>query len=505
MQKILSFDELKKKVTALRQQRKKVVLCHGVFDLMHPGHILHFKAAKSHGDILVVTLTKDEYVFKGPGRPYFNQQLRLETIAALEVVDYVALNEWPIAVETVRQLKPDIYAKGSDYANNTQDVTGNIALEAAAVKENGGKIIYTNEETFSSSKLINTYFPNHPEATQNFLERFRKNHSAETIVAVLKGLKDVKVLVVGEAILDQYFYCEPLSKTPKDIIVSGRYTGEENFAGGSLAVANHLANFCGEVTLVTVTGDEEEHLKYFRSKLAPNIRFLPVTDPKRPTILKRRFMATDFLKKMFEIQYMRDEDLGPKAEKEVVGLLAEHAPRADLTVIADFGHGMMTERVKKVCFDRSRFVTLNTQSNSANMGYNPVTGYPHADYVSIDEPELRFASHSKYGRIEALAEQIKKKLEAKFFMVSLGAEGNIFLASDGRICRTPVFSQRVVDRTGAGDALFAVTSPCVYREFDPEVVGFIANCVGALAVEVVCNREPIGPVKLLKFITYLLK
>lgn len=505
MQKILGFSELKKKVSILRQAGKKVVLCHGVFDLMHPGHILHFKAAKSHGDILVVTLTKDEYVFKGPGRPYFNQQLRLETIAALEAVDYVALNEWPAAVETIRQLKPDIYAKGSDYASHDRDVTGNIALEAAAVKENGGTIIYTDEETFSSSKLINTYFQNQPEKTQQFLEDFKKKHSAETIVASLKEMKNLKVLVVGEAILDQYYYCEPLSKTPKDIIVSGRYVSKENFAGGTLALANHLANFCAEVTLVTVLGEEKEPLDYFRSKLPPNVKFLPVLDADRPTIIKRRFMATDFLKKMFEIQYMRDEDLSRKVEDRVTDLLADQAPRADLTVIGDFGHGMMTERVKGACFDRSAFIALNTQSNSANMGYNPVTGYPRADYVSIDEPELRFASHSKYGKIEELSERIKKKLEAKFLMVSLGPEGNVFLASDGRTYKTPIFSQRVIDRTGAGDALFAVTSPCVYQGFKPEVVGFVANCVGALAVEIVCNREPIDPVKLFKFITYLLK
>lgn len=505
MQKIINFEELKKKVATLRKEGKKVVLCHGVFDLVHPGHILHFKAAKTHGDCLVVTLTKDEFVFKGPGRPYFNQQLRLETIAALEVVDYVALNEWPVAVETIRQLKPDIYAKGSDYAKPQQDVTGNIALETAAVKEVGGKVIYTDEETFSSSKLINTYFQSHPEKTQQFLQDFKKRYSGEKIVEQLKTLKNLRVLVVGEAILDQYYYCEPLSKTPKDIIVSGRYVSEENFTGGTLAVANHLANFCKEVTLVTVTGTETEYQNYFRSKLSPNVQFLPVLDKVRPTIIKRRFMATDFLKKMFEIQYMNDDDLTREVEESVVGRIAETVSSADLIVAGDFGHGMMTEKVKKALYDSGKFLCLNTQLNSANMGYNPVTSYSRADYVAIDEPELRFAARSKYGAIEELSLSIQKKLEAKYFLVSLGAEGNVVLSPHGEMRRTPVFSQRVVDRTGAGDALFAVTSPCVYRGFAPEVVGFVANCVGALAVETVCNREPVDAVKLFKFITYLLK
>lgn len=505
MQKIVSFEELKKRVASFKKEGKKVVLCHGVFDLVHPGHILHFKSAKRHGDILVVTLTKDAFVFKGPGRPYFNQQLRLETIAALEVVDVVALNEWPIAVETIRQLKPDIYAKGSDYAQQDQDITGNIALEVSAVQENGGKVITTDEETFSSSKLINTYFQDYPEKTWQFLEAFKTKYSAEAIIAQLKGLKDLNVLVVGEAILDQYYYCEPLAKTPKDIIVSGRYISKENFAGGALAIANHLANFCKEVTLVTVTGVEEEYQNYFRSKLLPNVKFLPVLDSNRPTIIKRRFMATDFLKKMFELQFMNDVDLGREVEEEAIKQIKANASPADLVVIGDFGHGMMTERIKETLYDSAKFLSLNTQSNSANMGFNPVTSYRRADFVAIDEPELRFASHSKYREIEALAQQIQKRLEAGFFMVSRGAAGNVLLSPEDPPARTPVFSQRVVDRTGAGDALFAVTSPCVYRGFEPEVIGLIANCVGALAVETVCNREPIDAVKLFKFITSLLK
>ncbi|MDO8494815.1 MAG: PfkB family carbohydrate kinase [Deltaproteobacteria bacterium] len=505
MSKVLSFEELKKRVETLKKEGKKVVLCHGVFDLVHPGHILHFKAAKTHGDILIVTLTKDEYVFKGPGRPYFNQRLRLETIAALEAVDYVALNEWPTSIETLKQLKPDFYAKGSDYKKHEQDVTGNIALEVAAVKEVGGKVVYTDEEMFSSSKLINSYFQSHPEETSDYLTEFKKKFSADQIVQSLKCLKGLNVLVVGETILDQYSYCQPLAKTPKDIIVSGRFVSNEDFAGGTAAMANHLANFCKNVSLISVMGSEQEHLQYFQSKLASNVKFLPVIDEKRSTIIKRRFMATDFLKKMFELQIMDDGDLPPAIEDQIVQQIEKEAAKADLVVVGDFGHGMLTERVKESLYNCGKFLALNTQSNSANMGFNPVTAYKRADYVSIDEPELRFAAHSKYGEIEMLAEEIKGRLEADHFMVSLGAAGNAFLSKEGNKIRTPVFSTRVVDRTGAGDALFSVTAPCVYTGLHPEMVGFIANCVGALAVETVCNREAIDARKLFKFITYLLK
>ena len=153
--KAVTFSRLEEVTREAREKGRKVVLCHGVFDLMHPGHVLHFKAARQKGDLLVVTITPDRFARKAPGRPVFSQRLRMETIAALEYVDFVALNEWPTAVETIHHLRPHVYAKGSDYANAASDITGNIAKEAAAVREIGGEIIFTTEESFSSSSLIN--------------------------------------------------------------------------------------------------------------------------------------------------------------------------------------------------------------------------------------------------------------------------------------------------------------------------------------------------------------
>src|SRR3989338_2117378 len=110
--KIVQIEELSKLIQDLKTKRKKIVHCHGCFDLMHPGHIKHFQAAKKMGDILIVTITPDKYVDKGPCRPVFNETLRAESIAALECVDYVSINKWPTAEEALRLLKPDIYVKG---------------------------------------------------------------------------------------------------------------------------------------------------------------------------------------------------------------------------------------------------------------------------------------------------------------------------------------------------------------------------------------------------------
>lgn len=155
--KIIPIEELSHTLQKLRSEGKKVVLCHGCFDLMHPGHIKYFQAAKKMGDILVVTVTPDTYVDKGHGRPVFDQSLRTESIAALECVDYVTINKWPTAEETLRLLRPHIYVKGQEF-ENLNDKTGKIQKEYKVLQEIGAEMKFTREIVFSSTQLLNKYF-----------------------------------------------------------------------------------------------------------------------------------------------------------------------------------------------------------------------------------------------------------------------------------------------------------------------------------------------------------
>ena len=155
--KIFDLDELASIIRGLKGVGKKIVLCHGCFDLMHPGHIKYFQAAKKMGDVLVVTVTPNTYVDKGPDRPVFDQTLRVESIAALECVDYVAVNKWPTAEETLRLLKPDYYVKGQEF-ESLRDKTGKIQRECEVVREIGAEMRFTHEIVFSSTKLLDQYF-----------------------------------------------------------------------------------------------------------------------------------------------------------------------------------------------------------------------------------------------------------------------------------------------------------------------------------------------------------
>jgi len=155
--KVIEFELLVQELDKYRRRNKKIVLCHGCFDLMHPGHIKHFQSAKEFGHLLVVTVTPDRYVDKGPDRPVFSQDLRASSIAALECVDFAAINKWPTAVETLKILKPNIYVKGQEFAKG-QDKTGKLQKELTVIKEIGCEIKFTYEVIFSSTELLNKYF-----------------------------------------------------------------------------------------------------------------------------------------------------------------------------------------------------------------------------------------------------------------------------------------------------------------------------------------------------------
>ena len=282
--KIVSLEKLTENVKSAKADGKKVVHCHGVFDLLHIGHIKHFEEAKSFGDLLVVTATADEFVNKGPNRPAFTSVQRLQALASLEAVDYVAENNWATAVETVKILKPDVYCKGPDFRNHTDDITGKIVDEEDAVKSVGGVIKYTTDITFSSSNLLNRFGNVYSKPQKSFIEQQKSKYSFDDIKKLIDDLKNTKVLIIGETIVDQYVFCEALGKSGKEPVLVLRDIETEQYIGGAAAIARHLADFCSEITLLSILGEKGEHEDFIRSNLQENVKtfFLYKTDS--PTI-----------------------------------------------------------------------------------------------------------------------------------------------------------------------------------------------------------------------------
>ena len=507
-QKIYPLIELSKLLEQERANQRTIVLCHGVFDLLHPGHIRHLSEARKLGDRLVVTVTKDQFVNKGPGRPAFTEQLRVESLAALEMVDYVAINDHPTAVEPIRLLKPNVYVKGQDYEDRSGDITRGIYAEEAAVKEYGGRVHFTHDITFSSTNILNSYFGVYPEKARQFLSTFKTRFTAENLLERLQSLKNLKVLLIGDAIVDEYHYCQPLGKSPKETIVSTRYLNEEAFPGGILACANHVAAFSDHVHLVTCLGKKDTKQELIETQLNSKVSTKFFYRDDACTVVKRRYVEPAFLTKMFQISFLTDTDLPETVSGDLCRYLKEVVPQYDLVIVADYGHGFLNRAIRDVLCETAPFLALNVQTNSANLGYNLVTKYPKAHYICIDEPELRLAMQQKYTPIHEVISEFSEIYPDTVITITRGHNGSVTTSarSSGGIeyFEAPSVSNKIVDRVGAGDAYFAVTSLLAAQKSPQEVLGFVGNAAGAMAVEIVCNRSSMQSASLSKFIKALL-
>ncbi|EGW22485.1 PfkB family carbohydrate kinase [Methylobacter tundripaludum] len=503
-EKIVSIDQLAQRSAELKAQGKTVALCHGTFDLLHIGHIRHLQSGSRQADSLLVSVTADEFVNKGPGRPVFNEHLRAENIAALACVDRVAINHAVTAVEVLDQVKPDLYVKGSDYKSTSDDITGNIQHEKDAVERHGGRILFTDELTSSSTRLLNEYFEVFSPEISAYLDQFKGTVGGADIIGKLKGLSGLKVLVVGEAIIDEYHYTSPLGQTGKGNVFAVKYNDYERFAGGAIAVANHVAEFAGNVTLLTGLGATQSHEDFIRSNLNPAIEPVFFFSQDRPTIVKRRYVDAD-IAKLFEVYFYNDAPLPEETNGKIVAWLDRHLGDYDAVIVPDFGNGFISNEMVEALAKGAKYLAVNAQVNSGNRGYHLITRYPNADFLSLNEPELRLAVHDRNGAIEELAGQLADKLQAKHVAITRGTKGALMLDNDKTAYKIPALSSQVVDRIGAGDAFLSVAGLCLAGGLEPEQALFAGSVAAALDVQIVCNREPVRAVALFKYITTLLK
>lgn len=503
--KIKRIEDLARTLAGLREQRKRIVHCHGVFDLLHIGHIKHLEAARKHGDVLVVTLTPDRFVNKGPHRPAFPERLRAEALASLACVDFVAINEWPTAVETIARLRPHFYVKGVVRESGKRDHTDAIDREAEAVKACGGELVLTDEETFSASTLINRFLDVFAPETKAFLEQFRAQHTPEEIVGHLQAIRKLKVLIVGESIIDEYQFCSVMGKSGKEPVLAALHHRTERYIGGVLAIANHVANFCEHVGLLSAVGTIHSWEDFIAATLNRNVSARFVRVPGAPTILKRRFLEEYQAAKLFEVYEMSNDALPPASEEEFCRELERLAPDYDVVIVADYGHGLMGERAVRLVCDRSRFLAVNTQTNAGNRGLSTISKYPRADYVSIGEPEVRLDTRQASADLRELAKGLAERIATRNFVVTRGSAGCIIHDREQGLTHVPAFAIRVVDRVGAGDAVLGLTAPCVALGVAPQVLGFIANVVGAEACTIMGHRSFIEPTSLFRHITSLMK
>lgn len=499
---MLPFDDAPRVLAAARAEGKRIVQCHGTFDLVHPGHVVHFEEAKALGDLLVVTITAEPFVNKGPGRPYFGDQLRIRSLAALASVDYVVVVPYPAAVEAIECVRPDVYCKGKEYEDPDTDVTGNIHDDISTVKRLGGEIAYVGSVTFSSTRLLNQSFDTYGDDVKAFCSTLAAECSSDDFRKVVDSFEDVRVLVVGDVIFDRYSTVTVQGLTSKNRIMSGRFHREELQAGGSLAVFRHILQFAPRAKLVGLVGTEpwveEELSRYVNADEDEVLRV-----PEFTTVVKQRFVEPlsegKELTKLFAVNYIDAQHPTSDVAKAVQGRIAGLIGESDLVLAMDFGHGTMDAGVRNLVQDEARFLALNCQTNSNNHGFNVINRqYRRADSFSLDQTEMCLACGLRRPHFRQELRRLQSQLGAKYAWLTRGATETIGLKQGEDPCGCPPLERVVVDTVGAGDAFCAVSSLAAVRDLPIGLATFVGQLAGAQAVRITGNREAVDKPRLVK-------
>ncbi len=506
MGKIISkekIDEIKR----LKEKGKIIILCHGVFDLIHPGHIIHFQEAKKMGDILIVSVTAAEYVRKGPGRPYFDDEMRLKFLSAIECIDYVMISEGYTVDDVIESIEPNLYVKGEEYAKAEDDITGKIQEEIDLVRSHGGDIAYTTGRVFSSTKLINHALPALSPEVKEFMTGFSQRYFIEDIRNYTDNMGKLKVLVVGDAIIDEYIYCNVQGMMSKDMGYSARYQYKEQYLGGTLAVARHLASFSENVTLMSVIGTEENVHSRMLDELSDKMRVDMTYSNVFETIVKSRYVSLnekrEEIDKVFAVNNLPvpmriDKEALDKFKDKLKNKISDF----DVVVLCDFGHGLIDREIMKIIQENARFLAINCQTNSSNYGKNLITKYKRADVFALDQKELNLAFSEYWQNEDELLVRLSEHFGSPGWLTQ-GSQGATSV-NNGHLKTCPAFTLKVKDTIGAGDAFFALASLAVAAGASMEMGTFMGNIAGALAANIVGNKESIEKVNVLKYASTLL-
>lgn len=487
-----------------KSKKLKLVLVHGVFDLIHPGHIDYFREAKSYGDILFASITMDKFVNKGFNKPYFNENDRMKFLSNLTLIDHVFCNNSPDSTKLIKKLKPNYYIKGPDYKKKGGDVAGNLDKENASVKKNGGKLIFTTGRMHSSTELLNSNFDEFNPAKKIIKDYFKKNKNYKepfnTILKkVLDKIKRDKILIIGETIIDKYIYTTPLGKPSKEDILSVAIEKSVSYLGGTIPVVNNISELNNNISLISFYKSEKIK-KLIYKKLPKHINLKLFKTNNLRDIEKIRFLNENN-SKIFENYNFVNKDLKNQKLKK---FLNKNIRKFDHVIVCDFGHGLISKEILKIIETKSKYLSINVQTNSGNRGYNLFSKYSKANLLCLDEGEMRLGVSDRYSeRLELFKKPILQRY--KNVILTLGSEGHVLKLNKNKKFSFPALSKKVIDTVGAGDAFYSFASCFVKYTKDDLLISLIGGIAGAIQSNFIGHEDRVKLKEIIKSINTLTK
>lgn len=488
--KVKTAEEVRALVGA-RPREKKVVMCHGVFDLVHPGHIRHLLYAKEKADILVASLTADIHITKGNYRPFVPQDLRALNLAALELVDYVVIDERATPIENIERIQPDYFAKGYEYTDG--GIPAKTQEEIDTLSKFGGEILFTpGDIVYSSSHLIESEAPNIGlekllilmEAEQLDFNRLR---------SIVDKWEGKVVHVVGDTIVDSLTHTTMIGGMTKTPTASVRFENRVDYIGGAAVVAKHLAAAGAEAVFSTVLGEDPFKDFVLEGLKESGVRCLPIIERSRPTTHKNAFVCGDY--RLLKVDTLDNRSITTQQVEQLGNQIRDE--KSDAVVFCDFRHGIFNRRTIPDLTAAIPSGVFRVADSQVASRWGNVLDFKGFDLLTPNEREARFSLADQDTGVRPLSGKLHDEAECKTLMLKLGGRG--VLTSRTRVADgdprsffvVDSFADKVVDAVGAGDALLAYATLSLL--VDPSEVA--ATILGSIAAALECEVDGNIPVR----------
>ncbi len=483
-------------------REKKVIMCHGTFDLVHPGHIRHLIYAKSKASVLVTSLTGDQHISKANFRPFVPQMLRAMNLAALEIVDYVVIDENATPIENLKIIQPDYFAKGYEY--NKGGMHPKTKEEFDALASFGGEILFTpGDIVYSSSRIIDSEPPD-LAADKLHVLMAAENVSFNDLHKAIDSFKGAKIHVVGDTIVDSYTYCTLIGGNTKTPTFSLKYEEQVDFVGGAGVVAKHMKMAGADVHFTTVLG--EDALKDFVLKDLKEygVHCEAIIDPTRPTTQKNLFTAGGY--RMLKVDKLDNRPISDRVLDHFTSSI--RGSKSDAIIFSDFRHGIFNPQTIPPLTSAIPAGPLRIADSQVASRWGNILEFQGFDLITPNEREARFALGDQDSTVRPLALELYKRANCKYLILKMGQRGLITYRAPNPEVRSfftvDPFTDKVVDAVGAGDALLSYATLALRVTGNP----VIASILGTLAACLACERDgnhPIDPADVHKRLNHVEK
>ena len=479
--KITNISNILKKI-GNRPRVKKVIMCHGNFDVVHPGHVRHLTYAKSKADYLVVSITADKFIKKGLYRPFIPENIRAENLAAFQMVDFVIIDKNEKPLKNLLNLKPDFFAKGFEY--NSGGLLPATKEEAEIVENYGGEMIFTpGDVVYSSTSLLNLAEPKVDiYKLLNLMDQ--NNIKFKTLKNSLDDFKKVKVHVVGDVIIDTYTRTNLIGGNTKTPTPSVLFQEKNDFIGGAGVVAKHLAAAGAKVTLSTVLGDDKLKDLVLKDLKKNKIKVNSIIDFNRPTTNKNTITAGEY--KMLKIDTLLNLPISSKIINKFKNIISKE--KSDIIIFSDFRHGIFhKDSIPELnkCINKKIFKAADSQVATR---WGDIAEFKNFDLLTPNEKEVRYSLSDQDSSISQLTRELEKTSKFKNLILKLGSKGAVSVGRENNkkiSFSIPSFAKNVLDAVGAGDALLAYSSLSMFKS--KSII--ISSILGSLAAACECEFE----------------